>query len=61
MEVCYGTHSQTLLNLPKSTDSLKTEKIGRDPHAVFKYISIGNRKISWPVLVLTIPFGANFK
>ena len=44
------------------TDSLKTElKIGWDSHAVLNYISIVNRKISWPVLVLTIPFVANVK
>ena len=29
--------------------------------AVFKYISIGNRKSSWPVLFLTTPFVFNFK
>ena len=44
------------------TSNLQTElQIGRDPHAVFKYISIVNKKNSWSVLVLTIPFVANFK
>ena len=46
-----------IIKSAKMTGSLKTElKIGRDPHAVFKYISIVNRKSSWLVLVFNYSF-----
>ena len=45
------------LNTFTCTTCLKTDlKIGRHPHAVFKYISIVNRKGSWPVLVFNYSF-----